>query len=142
MFTLAVRQNSEGYGIPVAFCLSRSAQKKVLIDWIFRLLAHIKMCDQQDYSPKVVLMDQGIAEFDSITTAFPSAKVFYCYFHVLKAVTGLIVRAKDRAEQSVKRLTANAMMQAEAVRDVSSIYFTSVLIFSFFLLFSSAPQLP
>lgn len=140
MFTLVARQAPEGYGIPVAFCLSRSAKKVVLVDWIFRFLAHIKMYYHQDYSPSLVLMDQGIAEFDTITAAFPSAKVLYCYFHVLKAITGLIMRAEDNrpecldeAEQPVKRLTtANATMQAQAVRDVSSLYFSF-----FFFLFSS-----
>ena len=132
MFTLVAGQNPEGYGIPVAFCLSRSAKKVVLIDWISRLLAHIKMYYHQDYSPNVVLMDQGIAEFDTITAAFPSAKIFYCYFHVLKAITGLIMRAKDNrpecldeAGHPVKRLmVANAVMQAEAVRDVSRMFFS------------------
>lgn len=118
LFTLVVRQNPEGYGIPVAFCLSQSAKKVILIDWVFRLLAHIRMYFNQEYSPKVVLMDQGIADFDTVTAAFPSVKVFYCYFHVLKAVTGLIMRAKDdRSErldkegQPVKQLkTARAVI--------------------------------
>jgi len=103
----------------------------VLVDWIFRLLAHIKLYYRQDYSPNVVLMDQGPAEFDTIAAAFPSARVFYCYFHVLKSVTALMMRAKDnRAEPKdsdgnpVERLkTANAEIQVQAVWDVSSIFF-------------------
>lgn len=82
-------------------------------------------------------MDQGIAEFDTITAAFPSTKVFYCYFHVLKAVTGLIMRAKDNhvecldeAGRPVKRLTTlNAAMQAQAVLDVSPHVFFSRFFF-------------
>jgi hypothetical protein len=133
LFSLVTRQSQEGYGIPVAFCLSRSSKKMVLVDWIFRLMAHIKMHYRQEYSPNVVLMDQGIAEFDAITAAFPSAKVFYCYFHVLKAVTGLIMRAKDdrrkrldETGQPEKRLLrANAAIQKQVVRDVSGIFLFS-----------------
>ncbi|KAG0376817.1 hypothetical protein BGX24_007160 [Mortierella sp. AD032] len=84
---------------------------------------------QQDYSPNVVLMDQGHAEFDTIAAAFPSAKVFYCYFHILKSITGIIMKAKDarvkcldEAGRPMKRLmTANAPIQALAVKDFNTL---------------------
>ncbi|KAF9322489.1 hypothetical protein BG006_002343, partial [Podila minutissima] len=86
LFTLIVRDQAGGFGIPVAFLLTEIQTAECLELWLKALTDFIQEQYQRTYAPKVVVMDAGSAEWNSVSNAFPNAKTFLCSFHVLAAI--------------------------------------------------------
>ncbi|KAG0260195.1 hypothetical protein BGZ95_004498, partial [Linnemannia exigua] len=121
LFTLVVRNKDHGYGIPVAFCLTRNPTSQVLKPWIFKLVEFMELqMGIIAYTPKVVLLDQGHAEFATIVEAFPTAKVFYCYFHVIKAVTALIHKTMNRDRDNMVMKVDGEMVRVDKFKDIET----------------------
>ncbi|KAF9553305.1 hypothetical protein EC968_010539, partial [Mortierella alpina] len=89
LFTLVVKNTDTGFGMPVAFLLSKSTESYVLVGWLRGIQAKMKGLfstpDQEyDFVPNVVITDQGNTEILAMKTAFPGVPILYCAWHVLK----------------------------------------------------------
>lgn len=104
-----MKNSDTGFGIPVAFLLTRSCDALILSNWLTSIRNKMKVLfskDGEDYTftPNAVITDQGPTEILAIKTAFPGVPIFYCAWHVLKVwerevksrMTGLGVHPVDR----------------------------------------------
>lgn len=89
LFTLVLKNHDTGFGIPVAFLLTKSFEQSILTGWLKALCKKMKQLFSQgredyEYKPRVVITDQGNTEISAIKTAFPGVPIHYCAWHVLK----------------------------------------------------------
>ncbi|KAF9417474.1 hypothetical protein BGZ76_004529, partial [Entomortierella beljakovae] len=91
LFTLVVKNVATGFGIPVSFLLTKSADNRILSSWLKAL--RMKMQGRYStpesvyvFTPNAVITDQGNTEILAISTAFAgeSVPIFYCAWHVLR----------------------------------------------------------
>lgn len=80
LFTIVVK-NDHGFGIPVAFLVTRKGKSPVIADW----LKELAIKTDSGFNPKVAITDHGSTEIKAINDAFPGCKVFLCIWHVMKA---------------------------------------------------------
>lgn len=78
-----------GFGIPVAFLMTKSSEAFILTRWLRAICKKMKdlfSTDDKEYNyiPNAVITDQGGAEILAIQTAFPDVPIFYCAWHVLR----------------------------------------------------------
>ncbi|KAF8925351.1 hypothetical protein BGZ47_003350, partial [Haplosporangium gracile] len=101
LFTLVLKNKDHGFGVPVAFLLTRSTDSSILTAWLRALCEKMKQmfstpagttptgeptpAREYNYKPNAVITDQGNTEILAIKTAFPGTPILYCAWHVLKA---------------------------------------------------------
>jgi hypothetical protein len=85
LFTIVVKNHETGYGIPVAFLLTKSTEQSVFKAWFDGLKAQLWNDFRISYAPNYVVTDQGNIEILAIHTAFPMARLHFCAWHVLRA---------------------------------------------------------
>ncbi|KAI1281493.1 hypothetical protein EDD11_001385, partial [Mortierella claussenii] len=75
-----------GFGIPVAFFLTKIAQWQVLEGWLHALKAKMDELCVEKFEPTAVITDQGQTEINAIQAVWPlNLRIFYCAWHVLHA---------------------------------------------------------
>jgi hypothetical protein len=84
-----LRNHDTGFGVPVAFLLTKNTDNQILTRWLKALCKKMRVLfsnGQEDYNykPQVVITDQGNAEILAIKTTFPGVPIHYCAWHVLK----------------------------------------------------------
>lgn len=85
LFTIVVKSVETGFGIPVAFLMTKSTEQCVFQKWFSGLIARMWNDFRIAYHPDVVVTDQGNVEILAIRSAFPNARIHYCAWHVLRA---------------------------------------------------------
>lgn len=85
LFTIVVKNNETGFGIPVAFLMTLSTEASVFKDFFSGLVLRMWIDFHIAYAPDVVVTDQGSVEIHAIRRAFPFAKIHFCAWHVLRA---------------------------------------------------------
>ncbi|KAF9209381.1 hypothetical protein BGZ59_010145, partial [Podila verticillata] len=89
LFTLVLKNADTGFGIPVAFLLTKTCDAFILSRWLHALRDKMKdlfsTADKDyDYMPEAVVTDQGSTEILAIRSVFPDVPILYCAWHVLK----------------------------------------------------------
>lgn len=89
LYTLVLKNTDTGFGIPVAFLLTKSCDAFILSSWLTAICNKMKglfSTDTEEYNftPNAVITDQGGSEILAIQTAFPGVPIFYCAWHVLR----------------------------------------------------------
>ncbi|KAF9117301.1 hypothetical protein BGX30_005609, partial [Mortierella sp. GBA39] len=89
LFTLVLKNTDTGFGIPVAFLLTKTRDALILVNWLTALRIKMKglfSTDSKEYmfTPNAVITDQGSTEILAIKTVFPGVPIFYCAWHVLR----------------------------------------------------------
>ncbi|KAF8936257.1 hypothetical protein BGZ58_004395, partial [Dissophora ornata] len=89
LFTLVLKNTDTGFGIPVAFLLTKTCDAFILSSWLTAIRRKMKdlfsTADKEyDFMPNVVITDQGSTEILAIKSAFSDVPIFYCAWHVLK----------------------------------------------------------
>jgi len=84
-----LKNHDTGFGIPVAFLLTKSTEQSILTGWLKAICKKMKQLFSQgredyEYKPRVVITDQGNTEISAIRTTFPGVPIHYCAWHVLK----------------------------------------------------------
>ncbi|KAF9916336.1 hypothetical protein FBU30_001445 [Linnemannia zychae] len=90
LFTIVLKNRDHGFGVPVAFLLTKSSDPTILISWLKALCQKMKQVfstqdNEYNYKPNAVITDQGNTEILAIKTAFPGTPILYCAWHVLNA---------------------------------------------------------
>ncbi|KAI1296258.1 hypothetical protein EDD11_007450 [Mortierella claussenii] len=86
LFTIVVKNRDTGFGIRVAFLLTKIAQCQVLEGWLRALKAKMDELCVEKFEPAAVITDQGQTEINAIQAVWPlGLRIFYCAWHVLQA---------------------------------------------------------
>lgn len=86
LYTIVVKNRDTGFGIPVAFFLTKDPKWYVLEGWLKALKKRMdELCDSE-FQPTVVITDQGQTEINAIQAVWPlDTRIFYCAWHILQA---------------------------------------------------------
>jgi hypothetical protein len=103
-----VRSSEHGYGIPVAFLITRSTDEAVFQEWFSGLTAKMAEVHGITYVPEVVITDQGSVEILAIRTAFPRARIHYCAWHVIRAWNHMLINVNLGIEHLSYKEKVNA----------------------------------
>jgi len=84
-----LRNHDTGFGVPVAFLLTKNTDSQILTRWLKAICEKMKRLfsngdEDYNYTPRVVITDQGNTEILAIKSAFPTVPIHYCAWHVLK----------------------------------------------------------
>jgi hypothetical protein len=118
LFTLVFKNKDHGFGVPVAFLLTRICDPNILNAWLKALRERMKQMYstpdfEYNYKPNAVITDQGSTEILAIKTVFPGIPILCCAWHVLKAW-----ERKIRSEMTgMEKLSTK---QKKALRDAVS----------------------
>ena len=86
LFTIVVKNKETGFGIPVAFLLTKTQKWELLKEWLCQLKAKMDQLCAEPYFPTAVITDQGTNEINAIQYAFDfKPRIFYCAWHILQA---------------------------------------------------------
>jgi hypothetical protein len=85
LYTIVVKSHETGFGIPVAFLLTKSTDQEIFKAWFKGLKNRMWNDFRISYAPDYVVTDQGNVEICAIKSAFPVAKIHFCAWHVLRA---------------------------------------------------------
>lgn len=86
LYSIVVKNRETGFGVPVAFFLTKISQWNIIEGWLKQLKAKMDTLCTQKYEPTVVITDQGNTEINAIRGAFSyKVRIFYCAWHVLQA---------------------------------------------------------
>ncbi|GJJ74028.1 hypothetical protein EMPS_06386 [Entomortierella parvispora] len=85
LYTIVVKSHETGFGIPVAFLLTKSTDQEIFKTWFKGLKSRMWNNFRISYAPDYVITDQGNVEICAIKSAFPLAKIHFCAWHVLRA---------------------------------------------------------
>ncbi|KAF9179471.1 hypothetical protein BGZ50_006890 [Haplosporangium sp. Z 11] len=86
LFSIVVKNRETGYGVPVAFFLTKSQQANVLEGWLRQLKIKMDSLCNREFRPTAVITDQGQNEINAIRAVYPNdVRIFYCAWHVLQA---------------------------------------------------------
>ncbi|KAF9977399.1 hypothetical protein BGZ73_006146 [Actinomortierella ambigua] len=79
-------EKETGFGIPVAFLLTKSQQWELVKEWLCQFKARLDQQCTKSYFPTAVITNQGLDEISAIRHAFNfKTPVFYCMWHILQA---------------------------------------------------------
>ncbi|KAF9915391.1 hypothetical protein FBU30_002030, partial [Linnemannia zychae] len=88
LFTLVLKNTDTGFGIPVAFLLTKTSDAFILSSWLTAIRKKMKDLfstdEEYNFLPNAVITDQGGSEILAIKTSFPGVPIFYCAWHVLR----------------------------------------------------------
>jgi hypothetical protein len=89
LFTLVVKNADTGFGIPVAFLLTKTGDAFILSNWLLAICRKMKdlfSTDTKEYNflPNAIITDQGGSEILAMKTVFPGVPILYCAWHVLR----------------------------------------------------------
>jgi hypothetical protein len=89
LFTLVVKNSDTGFGIPVAFLVTKSCDAFILSNWLLAICRKMKdlfSTDNKEYNflPNAIITDQGGSEILAMKTVFPGVPILYCAWHVLR----------------------------------------------------------
>ncbi|KAF9931854.1 eukaryotic translation initiation factor 2C, 2 [Linnemannia zychae] len=88
LFTLVLKDTDTGFGVPVAFLLTKTSHAFILSSWLTTLCKKMKNLfstdEEYNFLPNAVITDQGDSEILALKTAFPGVPIFYCAWHVLR----------------------------------------------------------
>jgi hypothetical protein len=68
-------------GVPVAFMLSSNGTQATITFFI-----NFIKCQSLDISPSIFMTDRDQAQVNAIRETYPRSRVFYCWWHVLRAI--------------------------------------------------------
>jgi hypothetical protein len=68
-------------GVPVAWMLSSNGTQATI-----QFFLEFVKCQSPDVSPSIFMTDQDQAQVNAICDTYPSSWVFYCWWHVLRAI--------------------------------------------------------
>ena len=86
LFSIVVKNKDTGFGIPVAFFLTKIARSEVIEKWLRALKAKMDELCTTEFVPTAVITDQGQTEINAIRAIWPlNLNIFYCAWHVLQA---------------------------------------------------------
>ena len=81
LYTIVVKHDKAGRGIPAAFMVTSSETQRPLAEW----LKWLKYSLPLDVSP-IFMIDCSRTEMAAISTAFPNPQIRLCHWHMLRAV--------------------------------------------------------
>ena len=84
MFSIVIKNRDTGTGVPAAFLMTHRSDPNILSNWLSSLRTKMNNLGV-DFKPTVVITDQGNVEISTIKRVFPTANIFYCAWHVLRA---------------------------------------------------------
>jgi len=86
LYTIVVKNRDTGFGVPVAFFLTKDPKWHVLEGWLKALKNKMDELCEREFQPAVVITDQGQTEINAIQAVWPlGTRIFYCAWHILQA---------------------------------------------------------
>ncbi|KAG0229641.1 hypothetical protein BGW41_002910 [Actinomortierella wolfii] len=70
LFTIIVRNKETGFGVPVAFLVTKHQQWELLKEWLAQLKAKLDLRCNKPYFPTAVITDQGENEISALLKVF------------------------------------------------------------------------
>ncbi|KAG0221052.1 hypothetical protein BGX31_010245 [Mortierella sp. GBA43] len=80
LYTIVVKHD-RGFGIPVAYLLTKKSDLQVLSGWLKKLAMRMG----ESFKPSVIVTDQGSVEMKAIKSAFSQCKIVFCTGHTLRS---------------------------------------------------------
>lgn len=86
LFSIVVKNLETGFGIPVAFFLTKMATTKPIMEWLTKLKEKMESLYNNEFVPVAVVTDKGPVEPKAILQVWPlHVHIFYCSWHILQA---------------------------------------------------------
>ncbi|KAF9204238.1 hypothetical protein BGZ49_005551 [Haplosporangium sp. Z 27] len=76
LFILVAKSLKTQAEVPVAFLLMQRLAALTIVNWLEAPKKHIRDKFKRDYSPTVIVLDMGAAEYDALKRVFPNTKIF------------------------------------------------------------------
>ena len=103
LYTIVIKHDVAGCGIPVAFMMTTSEGQKPLVEWLSWLKTNLPL----EGSP-TFMIDCSRTEIAGISAVFTSPEIRLCHWHMLRAMRNKVSKKIKIDNNSAEPLTKNA----------------------------------